>query len=166
MRPTCAFRTGCWPSGASRSRWRAKPSWIPCPCRCQKRCWPGLETEPVSDLIDASGGGDTFLADDALDTARLPVAGTVLASDLQSGGLVLLVEDDEGDRLLQVIVLNADGTYRQSCLTAPLPPNTTLDLFHATDGEINFSWDEQHAQAGYVLDTDGRMAARVGMDSQ
>lgn len=114
-----------------------------------------LETEPVSDLIDASGGGDTFLADDALDTGRLPVAGTVLASDLQSGGLVLLVEDDEGDRLLQVIVLNADGTYRQSCLTAPLPPDTTLDLFHATDGEINFSWDEQHAQAGYVLDTDG-----------
>ena len=114
-----------------------------------------LETEPVSDLIDASGGGDTFLADDALDTGRLPVAGTVLASDLQSGGLVLLVEDDEGNRLLQVIVLNADGTYRQSCLTAPLPPDTTLDLFHATDGEINFSWDEQHAQAGYALGTDG-----------
>lgn len=115
-----------------------------------------LETEPVSDFIDASGGGDTFLADDALDTGRLPVAGTVLASDLQSGGLVLLVEDDEGDRLLQVIVLNADGTYRQSCLTAPLPPDTTLDLFHATDGEINFSWDEQHAQAGYALGADGQ----------
>lgn len=115
-----------------------------------------LETEPVSDLIDASGWGDTFLTDDALDTGRLPVAGTVLASDLQSGGLVLLVEDDEGDRLLQVIVLNADGTYRQSCLTAPLPPDTTLDLFHTTDGEINFSWDEQHAQAGYALGADGQ----------
>ena len=115
-----------------------------------------LETEPVSDLIDASGWGDTFLVDDALDTGRLPVAGTVLASDLQSGGLVLLVEDDEGNRLLQVIVLNADGTYRQSCLTAPLPPDTTLDLFHTTDGEINFSWDGQHAQAGYALGADGQ----------
>lgn len=114
-----------------------------------------LETEPVSDLIDASGWGDTFLVDDALDTGRLPVAGTVLASDLQSGGLVLLVEDAAGDRRLQVIVLNDDGTYRQSCLTAPLPPDTTLDLFHTTDGEINFSWDEQHAQAGYALGPDG-----------
>ena len=114
-----------------------------------------LETEPVSDLIDASGWGDTFLADDALDTGRLPVAGTVLASDLQSGGLVLLVEDAAGDRRLQVIALNDDGTYRQSCLTAPLPPDTTLDLFHTTDGEINFSWDEQHAQAGYALGPDG-----------
>ena len=114
-----------------------------------------LETEPVSDLIDASGWGDTFLVDDALDTGRLPVAGTVLASDLQSGGLVLLVEDAAGDRRLQVIALNDDGTYRQSCLTAPLPPDTTLDLFHTTDGEINFSWDEQHAQAGYALGPDG-----------
>ena len=114
-----------------------------------------LETEPVSDLIDASGWGDTFLVDDALDTGRLPVAGTVLASDLQSGGLVLLVEDAAGDRRLQVIVMDDDGTYRQSCLTAPLPPDTTLDLFHTTDGEINFSWDEQHAQAGYALGPDG-----------
>ena len=114
-----------------------------------------LETEPVSDLIDASGWGDTFLTDDALDTGRLPVAGTVLVSDLQSGGLVLLVEDAAGDRRLQVIALNDDGTYRQSCLTAPLPPDTTLDLFHTTDGEINFSWDEQHAQAGYALGPDG-----------
>ena len=115
-----------------------------------------LETEPVSDLIDASGWGDTFLTDDALDTSRLPVAGTVLVSDLQSGGLVLLVEDSAGDRRLQVIVMDADGTYRQSCLTAPLPPDTTLDLFHTTDGEINFSWDEQHAQAGYALGADGQ----------
>ena len=114
-----------------------------------------LETEPVSDLIDASGWGDTFLVNDALDTGRLPVAGTVLASDLQSGGLVLLVEDAAGDRRLQVIVMDDDGTYRQSCLTAPLPPDTTLDLFHTTDGEINFSWDEQHAQAGYALGPDG-----------
>lgn len=114
-----------------------------------------LETEPVSDLIDASGWGDTFLTDDALDTGRLPVAGTVLVSDLQSGGLVLLVEDSAGDRRVQVIVLNDDGTYRQSCLTAPLPPDTTLDLFHTTDGEINFSWDGQHAQAGYALGADG-----------
>lgn len=115
-----------------------------------------LETESVSDLIDASGWGDTFLTDDALDTSRLPVAGTVLVSDLQSGGLVLLVEDSAGDRRLQVIVMDADGTYRQSCLTAPLPPDTTLDLFHTTDGEINFSWDEQHAQAGYALGADGQ----------
>ena len=115
-----------------------------------------LETEPVSDLIDASGWGDTFLTDDALDTGRLPVAGTVLVSDLQSGGLVLLVEDAAGERRVQVIVLNDDGTYRQSCLTAPLPPDTTLDLFHTTDGEINFSWDGQHAQAGYALGADGQ----------
>ena len=115
-----------------------------------------LETEPVSDLIDASGWGDTFLTDDALDTGRLPVAGTVLVSDLQSGGLVLLVEDAAGDRRVQVIVMNDNGTYRQSCLTAPLPPDTTLDLFHTTDGEINFSWDEQHAQAGYALGADGQ----------
>ena len=114
-----------------------------------------LETEPVSDLIDASGWGDTFLTDDALDTGRLPVVGTVLVSDLQSGGLVLLVEDAAGDRRVQVIVMNDNGTYRQSCLTAPLPPDTTLDLFHTTDGEINFSWDEQHAQAGYALGPDG-----------
>ena len=115
-----------------------------------------LETEPVSDLIDASGWGDTFLTDDALDTGRLPVVGTVLVSDLQSGGLVLLVEDAAGDRRVQVIVMNDNGTYRQSCLTAPLPPDTTLDLFHTTDGEINFSWDEQHAQAGYALGADGQ----------
>ena len=41
-----------------------------------------LETEPVSDLIDASGWGDTFLTDDALDTGRLPVVGTVLVLSL------------------------------------------------------------------------------------
>ena len=127
-----------------------------------------LDTEPVSDLIDASGWGDTFLTDDALDTGRLPVAGTVLISDLQSGGLVLLVEDAAGDRRVQVIVLNDDGTYRQSCLTAPLPPDTTLDLFHTTDGEINFSWDGQHAQAGYALGADGEWRlewARVPSDA-
>lgn len=127
-----------------------------------------LETEPVSDLIDASGWGDTFLTDDALDTGRLPVVGTVLVSDLQSGGLVLLVEDAAGDRRVQVIVMNDNGTYRQSCLTAPLPPDTTLDLFHTTDGEINFCWDEQHAQAGYALGPDGEWRlewARVPSDA-
>ena len=64
-----------------------------------------LETEPVSDLIDASVGGDTFLTDDALDTGRRPAVGTVLVSDLQSGGLVLLVEDAAGDRRVQVLSL-------------------------------------------------------------
>ena len=73
-----------------------------------------------------------------------------------------------GDRRVQVIVLNDDGTYRQSCLTAPLPPDTTLDLFHTTDGEINFSWDGQHAQAGYALGADGEWRlewARVPSDA-
>ena len=47
-----------------------------------------LETEPVSDLIDASGWGDTFLVDDALDTGRLPVAGTVLTKNYEEGDVI------------------------------------------------------------------------------
>ena len=124
-----------------------------------------LETEPVSDLIDASGWGDTFLVDDALDTGRLPVAGTVLASDLQSGGLVLLVEDAAGDRRLQVIALNDDGTYPPELPDRPAAPGHHAGPVPHNGRRDQLFLGRTACAGGLCARPRRRMAARMGMDS-
>lgn len=114
-----------------------------------------LETEPIDQLIDTSGGGDTFLTDDALDTGRIPIEGKVIRSDLQRDSLVLLVEDGDSGRRLQVVAMASDGSYQISAATSVLPKDTSLDLFHNGDGEIYFQWGGQKGQAGYARNSDG-----------
>ncbi|MCI5955972.1 MAG: SH3 domain-containing protein [Clostridiales bacterium] len=114
-----------------------------------------MKTEPADSLIDTSGTGSIFLVENALDTHRLPVSGRVIQSDLQSGGLVLLVEDSAENRRVQVFSMKPDGSYFCGHSTFPLPRDAYLDLFHSTDGEISFSWDDQHCSAIYSRSSNG-----------
>lgn len=106
-----------------------------------------LESGPVDDLIDFSGYGDTFLTEDALDAAHIPVTGKVLQNDLQRGYLILLVEDKEG-RYLYTVRSNDRGDYDIQ-KSRPLPNDASLDLFHTGDTGLFFRWNSQTISAGY-----------------
>lgn len=113
-----------------------------------------LQSEPFDTLIDTSGWGETFLVDNALDESAMPITGTVLQSDLQSHGLLLLTEMDNGERFLVWITSKADGGYvfQSSGL---MPKDAYLDLFHAGDGVIELEWNGQNRQCGAALAADG-----------
>ena len=113
-----------------------------------------LETEPADTLLDVSGYGNLFLTDAGLDTSVIPVEGRVLASDLQTYGLILLTEDNAGVRRLTVVSLEANAYSLQT--TLPLPQDAYLDVFHAGDGEISLEWEGQRWQAAYRQRSDGR----------
>lgn len=108
-----------------------------------------LKTEPVESLIDASGWGDTFLTEDAFDPSLVPVTDEVIHSDLQQHGLVLMTQSDEGTRRVQVVCEDAQGGYDVDVRTPPLPQNTSLDLFHEGDGELQIEWGDS-TREGYV----------------
>ena len=114
-----------------------------------------LETEPFDSLINPFYGGSRFLTENALDTARLPVTGKVLATDAQSKSVVLLTEDERHNRRVQVFEPTADGRLRLTVQTPTLPADTVLDLYHRSDGEIIFEWNGQQQQAGYTRAADG-----------
>jgi len=126
-----------------------------------------LQTEDVSELLDASGCGDTFLTDAAFDTAQIPITDTVLQSDLQSGGLLLLTEDANGVRRLHWVTPDGDGYAVRT--SQPLPEDAYLDLFHCGDGEFCLEWDAQYSQCSAYYTADGTWAlgwnTRDGMDS-
>lgn len=113
-----------------------------------------LETEPADTLLDISGYGNLFLTEAGLDTSVIPVEGRVLASDLQTYGLILLTEDDAGVRRLTVVSLEGSAYSLQT--TLPLPQDVYLDVFHAGDGYISLEWEEQRWQAAYKQRSDGR----------
>ena len=113
-----------------------------------------LETEPADTLLDVSVYGNLFLTDAGLDMSVIPVEGRVLASDLQTYGLILLTEDNAGVRRLTVVSLEANAYSLQT--TLPLPQDAYLDVFHAGDGDISLAWEGQRWQAAYRQRNDGR----------
>ena len=112
-----------------------------------------LQTEDISMLIDVSGTDNTFLTEDAFDRGLIQAEGKVLRNDLQKGGLLLLIEDEEGNRHLQWITQGKYGYQSQT--TRALPKDASLDLFHAGDGFIGLSWDKQNEQATFELLEEG-----------
>ena len=113
-----------------------------------------LETEPADTLLDVSVYGNLFLTDAGLDMSVIPVEGRVLASDLQTYGLILLTEDNAGVRRLTVVSLEGNAYSLQT--TLPLPQDAYLDVFHAGDGDISLAWEGQRWQAAYRQRNDGR----------
>ncbi len=100
-----------------------------------------LEAEPFDQLLNISGQTSLFDTEAAVDTDQIPVSGRIVESDLQSCGLLLLVEDVQGTRRLQLIS-REDGSYR-SRSTRPLPAGAWLDVFHAGEGEVFVCWMEE-----------------------
>ena len=126
-----------------------------------------LKTEDADELLDASGDGSTFLTDAAFNTALIPVTDTVLQSDLQTHGLLLLTQDDDGVRHLRWIEPDGDGYSVRT--SQALPPDAYLDLFHCGDGELCLEWDGQYSQCSADYTADGSWAlgwsTRNGTDS-
>lgn len=123
------------------------------PLPLSERLLSRLQTEDITALIDVSGTGNTFLTEDAFDQGLIQAEGKVLQNDLQKGGLLLLIEDEEGNRHLQWITQGKYGYQSQT--TRALPKDASLDLFHAGDGFIGLSWDKQNEQATFELLEEG-----------
>lgn len=103
-----------------------------------------LEAGDAETLIDTSGDGDTFLTDAAFDRRLIPVTGTVLQNDLQENGMLLLVDEINGARVLQWAEKRGDVYVLYG--SRPLPQDTGLDLFHFGDDEALLEWDGQDGQ--------------------
>lgn len=112
------------------------------------------------DTLSLTGSGNLFLVDGALDTAAIPVDGRIIDSDLQQRALLLLTEDERGERRLRIVTEGADGY--DVATTHALPEGTYLDIFHAGDGEVQFEWsverqgETQYRSACYTRLSDGR----------
>lgn len=106
-----------------------------------------LQSGSFDGLIDTSGYGSTFLAEDALDLKRLPIPGKVLQNDLQSGCLLLMCDEKEGKYLYTVRPAGQAGWHIQK--SCRLPDDASLDLFHTGDGAFSLQWQSQHMQAQF-----------------
>ena len=115
-----------------------------------------LETEAPEILIRAGGFDSTFASGDAIDLSVIPVAGEIIASDVQPGGMILLTEDEEKKRHLHWVIQDGKGGYEIQT-TNTLPENVSLDLFHAGNDEVSFTWkqNDRYRRAGYKLGEDG-----------
>lgn len=119
-----------------------------------------LETEGFDGNLSISGFGSLFCTQEALDTAAIPVDGRIVDSDLQQHALLLLTEDERGERRLHIVTKGADGY--DVATTPALPEGTYLDIFHAGDGEVQFEWsveqqgEIQYHTASYMRLQDGR----------
>ena len=124
-----------------------------------------LEQAPFESLIDAGGYDSFFLTEDPLDSAQIPVTGTILQSELQSHALFLLTEDEQDARQL-TLVTRGEGGYS---LNEPvrLPADCEMDLFHSTDGDISLLWqqDGEYRHAGYARMADGTWRLQWVMNS-
>ncbi|MEG0494448.1 MAG: SH3 domain-containing protein [Clostridia bacterium] len=109
-----------------------------------------LESAPLEDVIDLGDRYSAFPVANILDMNRIPVHGKILQADMQKNFLILLVEDEAGNRRVQLVSIASSGEYQVYASTSVLPIGTTLDLFHSTDGEIYFQWDGQKCEAGYA----------------
>lgn len=117
-----------------------------------------LKTEPFDTLIGADGQGEAFLTDDPLDSSRIAFDGRILSSDIQRDALVLLMETETGgiaQRFVYVCEYDPQTGLYSMRRTQPLPPDVSLDLFHAGEGEISFEWNGQRYQAAYSRRADG-----------
>ena len=112
-----------------------------------------LETEDFGSLIDARGIDNLFLTGDAFDVDAIPVQGKLIHSDLQSRGLLLMTEDEEGQRFLHWVV--QDGAGYQVHDSRALPQGASLDLFHTGDSGMLLSWAGQTFQASFTLNRAG-----------
>ena len=112
-----------------------------------------LKTEDAETLLDTSGYSSTFLTDDAFDTEKIPVTDTVLQSDLQANGLMLLTEDADGLCRLRWVEPGGAGYAVRS--SQPLPDAARLDLFHYSDGEIGLKWGDQYSSCSFTRSADG-----------
>lgn len=105
-----------------------------------------LETEPFNQLMSL-GYSSEFSTDDFLDPSLLPVSGKILQNHLQSEVLLLLTEDENGKRLIE-ITQDENGVYaiRRSPV---LPSDIWLDTFHAGESDLLLDWNQQDHQAGF-----------------
>lgn len=101
-----------------------------------------LATEPFEQLLNLSGQSALFCTDATVDPACIAVAGRIVDSDLQQKALLLLVEDAQGTRRLQVVSRVGESYTAKS--TRPLPDGAWLDVFHAGDGNVLIEWMEEH----------------------
>lgn len=124
-----------------------------------------LEQVPFETLINAGGYDSLFLTEDPLDSAQIPVAGTILQSELQSHALFLLTEDEQGARQLILVTRGEDG-YSLSDPVA-LPADCEMDLFHSTDDNMSLLWHQQgeYRHAGYARMADGTWQLQWVMNS-
>ena len=115
-----------------------------------------LETEAPEMLICAGGFSSTFAVKDAIDRSAIPVTGEIIDSDIQPGGMILLIEDEKKDRRLYWVKQDETGGYEIQA-TNTLPESVSLDLFHAGNGQVSFIWkqNDQYRQAGYKMGADG-----------
>ena len=112
-----------------------------------------LESEGFDALLEAAPQSALFLTDAAFDTSKIPVTDRVLDSCLQTRSLILLTQDAQGVRRLQ-IVTESDGRYAVARSPA-LPHDARLDLSNTGDGGLCLRWDDAHSLACYRL-TAGR----------
>ena len=84
----------------------------------------------------------------AIDEKRIPVKGRVLDYAAQEDQLILLTEDEAGQRRVLIAYQDAAGIYTTE-ETNVLPPNTRLDTFHAMENEIELEFNHQEWGVGY-----------------
>ena len=84
----------------------------------------------------------------AIDENRIPVNGRVVDYAAQEDQLILLTEDEAGQRRVLIAYQDAAGVYITE-ETNVLPPNTRLDTFHAMENEIELEFNHQEWGVGY-----------------
>ena len=77
-----------------------------------------LEREGFDALLEAAPQSALFLTDAAFDTSKIPVTDRVLDSCLQTRSLILLTQDAQGVRRLQ-IVTERGGRYAVAPIARP-----------------------------------------------
>ena len=95
-----------------------------------------------------------------LDRSRIPVEGTILDFHLQQNQLILLKDNEAGQRTVVVAEQETSEIYNVY-ETRPLPPYTTLDTFHAGQDEIEFYFNNQEWGAEFHRTASGWKLAWV-----
>jgi len=120
-----------------------------------------LATEPFDTLISCMQGDRTFCTQDAFDriSLTLPEEAVIHDNQVQEKSVIALTELD-GVRYLNIWEIdedagpNGDGYYVRR--TQPLPPDASLDLFHAGDGMVQLEWAQQDREAAFGRHADGQ----------
>ena len=99
-----------------------------------------VENEPIDTLISSGIYSSLFRVDGVIDTSRIPIRDKIIEADAQTGGLILLTENPEGERRLHWVIRDNDGIYHDR-VTKVLPEGAYLDLFHAGNDSIQLEWE-------------------------